>query len=74
MVDQPKGAFFDQKQVDNWDARETGQALRAVLGKIGKMSRTGGNDDQIRNELTNDPDALAGLEHIKSVLREPSRS
>jgi hypothetical protein len=40
MVDQGKGAFFDQEQVDKWDARETGQALKPILAKIGRMNRT----------------------------------
>lgn len=72
MVDQRSAFGFDQAQVDKWDARETGAALQQLLAKIGKMSRTTGNDEQIRAQLVNDPDAISGLEHIKSLVREPA--
>lgn len=72
MNDRSSAFGFDQANVDKWDARETGQALKAVLGKIGKMSRTTGNSDQLREALVNDPDAISGLEHIKSLVREPA--
>lgn len=71
MADQGKSAFgFDQTVVDKWDARETGVALGQLLGRIGKMSRTSGNIEQIRDAIVSDPDALAGLEHVKTALRE----
>lgn len=63
---------FDQAAVDKWDAREAGQALRQVLARVGKLSRTTGNDEQIREQLINEPDAIAGLEHVKTMLREPA--
>lgn len=73
MAEQSKGAFFDQEQVDKWDARELGQALRPVLARIGKLSRTGGNVDQIRSQLEGDPDALIGLDHLKDAMRSTTR-
>lgn len=67
-----KSAFgFDLDRIDNWDARETGQALKTVLAKAGKLTRTTGNDDQIRGAIGNDPDALSGLEHLREVMRSP---
>ena len=69
MVD--KSAFgFDQQDVERWDARQTGQALQPILAKIGRMNRTSGNIEQIRAQLENDPDALAGLAHLREVMRE----
>lgn len=73
MVDQGKGAFFDQEQVDNWDARQTGQALKPILAKIGRMNRTNGNADQIAVQLVGDPDALSGLAHLQELVREKTR-
>jgi hypothetical protein len=73
MAEQNKSAFFDQATVDQWDARETGQAARAVLAKIGRMNRTNGNTEQIRTALEGDPDAINGLEHLRELLRAPTR-
>lgn len=73
MVDQGKGAFFDQEQVDKWDARETGQALKPILAKVGRMNRTGGNADQIISQIVGDPDALSGLEHLQELTRAATR-
>jgi hypothetical protein len=72
MADE-KSAFFDQETVDKWDARETGQALKPILAKIGRMNRTNGNADQITQQLVGDPDALSGLEHLREKVREATR-
>lgn len=69
-----KSAFFSQDQVDKWDARETGQALRPILAKIGKMNRDNADVGQIRDQLGQDPDALAGLTHLREVIGTGSSS
>jgi hypothetical protein len=68
-----KSAFFDQDQVDKWDARETGQALRPILAKIGRLNRTEGNLEQIRSQLEGDPDVTIGLSHLTELMRSPTR-
>jgi hypothetical protein len=64
---------FDETDVGKWDARQTGQALKQVLAKVGTLNRNAGNSEQIREALGNDPDVLSGLEHIKELMREPSQ-
>lgn len=74
MAEQGRSAFgFDQSAVDKWDARETGHALGQILARVGKLSRTTGNDDEIRKAVSADSDAIVGLEHVKTMLREPTR-
>lgn len=72
MVD--KSAFgFDQNDVDRWDARQTGQALRPILAKIGRMNRTDATDiEMLRTQLQDDPDALSGLDHLSSIVKQPA--
>jgi hypothetical protein len=72
MVD--KSAFgFDQTDVDRWDARQTGQALQPILAKVGRLNRTDGNSDQIREAIMDDPDAISGLAHLSELMRAKTR-
>jgi hypothetical protein len=72
MVD--KSAFgFDEADVDRWDARQTGQALQPILAKIGRLNRTGGNIEQLTQQLEGDPDALTGLAHLNEMMRSRTR-
>jgi hypothetical protein len=69
-----KSAFgFDQEDVDRWDARQTGQALKPILAKIGRMNRTGGNIEQLTQQLEGDSDAIIGLAHLSEMMRSRTR-
>lgn len=69
---QGKGAFnFNANEVNQWDGRQVGQALRPILARVQNMDRT--EIDNIVSELKGDPQALAALVHLRETASTSQR-